>query len=148
MTSNIIRVNIFFYILFYKNVLRRFLSYFRLHSLSFFLSLSLWVLLRSATISNWKMVGNRLFYFKKFIFYSTRTFQECSFLTSSFILSLSVFCVALQRSIIENGRYLGSFNGTHFWVILDRDLIPDLIPTIRLVISTTHRGKNVFYFSL
>jgi len=33
-----------------KNALRRFLSYFLLHSLSF--SLSLWVLLRSATISN------------------------------------------------------------------------------------------------
>ena len=47
----------------------------------------------------------------------------------------------------------GCFNGTHFWIFLDRDLprdlprdlIPDLTPTIHLVISTTHRGKNEIF---
>ena len=69
-----------------KNALRRFLSYFLLHSLSF--SLSVWVLLRSATIGNWEMVGNRFF----FIFYSTRTFLERSFATS---FSLYLFFASL-----------------------------------------------------
>ena len=48
-----------------------------------------------------------------------RTLLEGSFLTSCFILSLSLsvcgFCFDLQRSAIKkNGRYLGSFSGSHF----------------------------------